>query len=271
MSAAAPFSPRRNLQVVVAVGRVTFQEILRDKVLYNILVCALLLMGMSLLAARLSFVRADRLMVNFGLTALSISCAMIGVFTGAAMLAREFDRRTVFVALARPVSRLQFVVGKYVGLAGVIVVNWLGLSALLAGLAALAVPGGLGAVATPILGAAAVLTLAQSLLLGALSVFFSTFSTTSLAVIFSLGLTLVGTNISQLRVLAAKTESAAFSELLRAACAVLPNLEFFSLGTQVTYGLPVDLVAFGGSLAYAFVFISLLMVAAGLLLRGREN
>src|SRR5690242_7867937 len=98
--------------VTSAVSRVTFFEIIRDKVLYNIILCAFLLFGVGFLASRLMILDQQRVVLNFGVSALSISCTMIGTFTGAAMLAREFDRRTIFVALSRPISRFQFVLGK---------------------------------------------------------------------------------------------------------------------------------------------------------------
>lgn len=262
---------RRTWQASSAIAKVTFQEILRDKVLYNILVCAVLLVVLSVVAARLSFVRQDRLLTNFGLTGLTLSCALIAIFTGAAMVAREYERRTVFVALARPISRLQFVLGKYLGLAGVIFVNWLGLLTALGFLGGMAAPGGLGQLVNSTVAAAVVLVLAQSWVLGALSVFLSTFSTTSLAVMITIGLSLVGLNVSQLRLLAAKVESPVSAALLHAVSNVIPNLEYFNLGTKVSYGLPVDGIAFLGSLAYAVCLIGLLMLGSGALIQRREQ
>lgn len=261
---------KRTAQVAGAVARVTFQEILRDKVLYNILVCAVLLVALGLLAARLSFVRQDRLLTNFGLTGLSISCGLIAIFTGASMLAREFERRTVFVALARPISRLQFVLGKYLGLAAVILVNWLGLTLMLAILAAIGVPEGIPTMFNGTVLAAVFLILLQSWVLGALSVFFSTFSTTSLAVMYTLGLTLVGMNISQLRLIGAKVDSPPITALIHLISNFLPNLEYFNLGMKVSYGLPIDAAMFMGSLAYGVCLILILMLVAGLLIQKRE-
>ena len=74
---AAPRARPRTLPVALAVGRVTLLEILRDKVLYNIIVCACLLLGVSFLATQLSVFRQSRVITNFGMTALSVSCAMI--------------------------------------------------------------------------------------------------------------------------------------------------------------------------------------------------
>ena len=81
--------------VVRAVGWITFRELVRDKVLYNILLCSALLFGVSFLASRLTFIRPDRVLLDFGLSAVRLSCAMIATFNGAAMLGREIERRTI--------------------------------------------------------------------------------------------------------------------------------------------------------------------------------
>ncbi len=116
------------LTVMGAVGRVTFFEIIRDKVLYNVLVCAVLLFGVGFLASRLTFIQPERVVLDFGLASVAISCAMIGIFTGATLMGKEFERRTIYVALSRPISKSQFVFGKFFGLNVVILVNWVLLS-----------------------------------------------------------------------------------------------------------------------------------------------
>src|SRR3954451_1759967 len=94
--------------VTPAIAKVTFTEILRDKILYNVLFCAFLLFGMGLLTSRLTFIRPERVVLDFGLSAVNISCTMIAVFIGAGMIGREFERRTVHLALSHPISRAQF-------------------------------------------------------------------------------------------------------------------------------------------------------------------
>src|SRR5579885_2660383 len=68
--------------------------------------------------------RADRIILNFGMTAVHLSCVMVAIFTGANAIGREFERRTFFVSLSRPISRFSFTVGKYLGLALVQTANW---------------------------------------------------------------------------------------------------------------------------------------------------
>ena len=80
------------LRAIFAIARVTFQEIILDKVLYNFVLFAFLLLGVSYLASQLTFLGQDRVILDFGMSAINLSCGVIAVFQGAAMFAREFER-----------------------------------------------------------------------------------------------------------------------------------------------------------------------------------
>lgn len=260
----------RTTSVVAAVGRVTFWEIVRDKVLYNIILCAFLLFGLGFLASRLMFVRQDRVVLDFGLSAVNISCAMIAGFTGAGLIGRELERRTILVALTRPISRLQFVLGKFAGLSAVLFINWV----LLSGVFCWILWGStanFGAIASPTLFWALILLFFQSLILAAVAIFFSSFTTTSLAVIFTIGCYLIGNNVSQMRTIATRTHSVLGRMMLELGAAVLPNLEYFSLGNKVTYGIPVSSSFLFFSIFYALMIATTALLLSGVTLHWREG
>jgi ABC-type transport system involved in multi-copper enzyme maturation permease subunit len=254
-------------RVVGAVGWVTFTEIVRDKVLYNVILAAILLFGVGFLASRLTFLRPQRVVLDFGLSALSISCGMIAVLIGSSLIGREFERRTVYVALSHPISRLQFVLGKFLGIAMVVCVNWLLLALIYVGL--LAGQGGAGEMGLTFF-TAIVLILVQSLVLSSLAILFSSVSTTSLSVILTLGLYLIGTNISELRLLALRIGSDFWKAVLNAIAAVLPNFVHFGLGMKLTYDLPVTAGFVAFSVLYGLSLILLFLLIAGVLIRMRE-
>lgn len=268
MTAQPPAAPKTK-EVARAIGWVTFLEIIRDKILYNILFCSVLLLGVAFLASRLAVLKQDRVVLDFGLSALSISGLAVAILVGSGMIGREFDRRTILVALSRPISRLQFVLGKYLGLAGVIALNWLLLTVAFFIILGLTVGGTVGGVLSGALFWALFFVLLQSLVAAALAVFFSVFTTTSLAVMFTLGLYLVGSNISQLRWLAARTPGAG-ATVLNVAAALFPNFEHFNLGLKVTYGLPVPFLFALTAILYAAAVIGACLLVGGLLLRRRE-
>jgi ABC-type transport system involved in multi-copper enzyme maturation permease subunit len=256
-------------RVAKAVGWVTFLEIIRDRILYNILICAFLLLSVGYLAARLSFLHPERILIDFGLAAVSLSCSGIGVLVGSTILIREFERRTAYVALCHPISRGQFLVGKFAGLIAVLSVNWALLS--LAYLIILVFISGYGVgVVSATLFIALGLALLQSIVISTIALFFSTFSTTSLAIMISIGMYLIGNNISQIKLVAAHLKSPLEAFLLKGFATFLPNLEYFNLGTKVSYGLPVTFEFVALSILYAFAVVTFLLISAGFLIQGRE-
>lgn len=249
-----------------AIGKVTFLEVMREKVLYNVLVAALLLFGVGFLASRFAFNQPDRLILNFGLSALNFSSTMLAVLVGAGLLGKELERRTLYVALSHPISSFHFIFGKYWGLVQVLVLNWL---LLLSAYCLLLFLGGYfaGGSLPFTFGAAVYCALLQSFVVGAVAVFFSSFSTTSLSVILTLGLYLVGINNSELRLTATRLSSPFGRALLNGVTTALPNFEHFNLGMKLTYDLPVSgqFLAFGT--LYGAVLALFCLILSGVFLR----
>jgi ABC-type transport system involved in multi-copper enzyme maturation permease subunit len=249
-----------------AVAKVTFQEIILDKVLYNFLLFAFLLIGVSYLASQLTFIGQDRVVLDFGMSAINLSCSVIGVFQGASMLAKEFERRTIFVALARPISRLQFVMGKLLGLFAVLFLNWALLSVTELVLF-LSVGGNLD---STILYAFFFLFV-QACVLASFAVFFSSFTTTSISVMVVIGLYLIGNNVDPLRIAVEKSESGALQASILFLIGLIPNLSHFNLGFTVTYGLALEGGTVPRMLAYAFAWMIPLVALTGTLLNRKEG
>jgi ABC-type transport system involved in multi-copper enzyme maturation permease subunit len=255
--------------VAPAVAKVTFTEILRDKILYNVLFCAFLLFGLGLLASRLTFIRPERVVLDFGLSAVSISCAMIAVFIGAGLVGREFERRTVHVALSHPISRPQFVCGKFLGLSGVLLVNWILLSASYCAILTL-MQGAQPTFGNAALFPALLLALVQSIVMAGVTVFLSTFTTTSLSVVLAIGVYLIGQNISELRSVVGQIQAPGIKAFLNLLVSLPPNLEYFNLGNRLTYALPVGFGLMAESLLYAALVVAAFLVGAGFLIHRRE-
>src|SRR3984893_10351549 len=101
----------------------TFREAVRDRVLYNLIAFALLMSGAAILVGQIS-IGIERLVVfNLGLSAVSLFGVIISIFIGIGLVSKEIDKRTLYTVLSRPVRRWEFIVGKFLGLAGTLVVN----------------------------------------------------------------------------------------------------------------------------------------------------
>ncbi len=256
-------------RVIASVAKVSFLEIISDKILYNIIVIATVLMGLGFLASRLTYVRPDRVVFGLGVLGVGVSLSSIAIFIGAAVLNREVERRTMYLALSRPISRFQFIAGKFVGLSWVLILNWVLVSAVF--LTILVTSGGLETHSfTPTLFIGLVLLLFESFILAAVAIFFSSFSTTSLSAILAVGMYLLGNNVSQIQSISSKIKSAPGAFSLDAISFIIPNLENYALGTQITYGLPIPdkFVWFG--IAYSCVVVVTLLVIASVLIETKE-
>ncbi len=100
-----------------------FRESVRDKVLYNLVVFAVLLMAASYLIGQLTAGQDIKIIKDLGLAAIATFGLMIAVFIGIGLVWKEVERRSIYGLLTKPISRAQFIVGKYAGLVLTLAVN----------------------------------------------------------------------------------------------------------------------------------------------------
>src|SRR5438445_2615757 len=101
----------------------TFREAVRDRGLYNLVYFALLLVGSTPLFGQISIGLERIILVDLGLTAISIFGIVIAIFIGTGLVSKEIDKKTLYTVLSRPVRRWEFILGKYFGLSGTLAVN----------------------------------------------------------------------------------------------------------------------------------------------------
>ncbi|MBX9766598.1 MAG: ABC transporter permease, partial [Bdellovibrionales bacterium] len=214
--------------LVVAIN--TFREIIRDRVLYGLLIFALLLIGLSLVLGELSFAEQSRISMNFGLVGIHLSAFTLSVFIGSTLVSREIEKQTVLTLLVRPVSRMQFLLGKFFGLMMVTSVVILGLAASLAALA-LFLQWPIGAS----FGIALVGILFESFVILSITMFFGMISKPTLAVSCAVGFFLIGHWVNDLVFFAEKGSSEVFRYFAKFVYYVVPDLERFNWRSFVIY------------------------------------
>src|SRR5215475_10460052 len=101
----------------------TFREAVRDRVLYNLVFFALLMMGAAILVGQISIGIERDVIISLGLSAISVVGILIAVFLGVALVSKEMDKRTLYALLAKPVRRWEFLLGKFCGLVMTLAVN----------------------------------------------------------------------------------------------------------------------------------------------------
>ncbi len=247
-----------------AIARNTFREAIRDRILYGLLAFALLMIASSAAFASLSIGQQERFTKDLGLAAISVISVLMSTFLGISLVSKEVDRRTIYTILSKPVRRWEVVLGKYAGLAATVGVNVLVMGAGLALLTALM--GWWG----DSVAAAVLLILVEALVLTAIATLFSTFTTPTLAAIFTLGLFVVGHLTVALRAVTARAESVSVRLLGEALFRILPNLEAFNVKGRVAVGDPVGALEVAVAAGYGLLYATAVLVVAALVFERRE-
>jgi ABC-type transport system involved in multi-copper enzyme maturation permease subunit len=244
---------------VLSIAWLTVREAFRQKLAVNLLVFALALVSASFAISALTFGEQYRIIVDIGLSAMEIFGTLIAVFLGAGLVAGDVQRRSLYPILAKPVSRAQYVTGRYAGLVATTTLNLAMMAAVLAGVLAFYLHGFGFLVETPLVSTVAAIAL-QLAMIAALSVLFSTFTTATLSAIFSLALVVAGHLASDLLRYWSLQGSVA-AVVGQALYLVVPNLEALNLKEAMVYkdALPAGrLVApFGYGALYAAAILAL--------------
>src|ERR1700738_900725 len=98
---------------VAAIARNAFREAVRDRVLYNLVLFVLLLTGGAIFLGELSGGQERKVIVDLGLSAMLLFGVFISIFVGVGLVYKEIERRTIYTIFAKPVTRGEFIVGKY--------------------------------------------------------------------------------------------------------------------------------------------------------------
>lgn len=241
----------------------TFRETIRDRVLNVALVFAVAMIGASVLLGTLSIGQDIKIIRDLGLAAIEVFGAAIAIFIGTSMLHRELDKRTILVVLAKPVTRHEFLFGKFLGLSGTLTCLLAAMGAAFAGL--LLVSRGWD----PALLWQLALVWLQLLLLIALALLFSTFASPVMAMIFTFSLYLAGHNLDSFKTLGEKAQPLARA-LTQALYYGLPNLSHLDIKNQVIYGAPFSLPQWLAACAYGGVYAALALAVAMAIFSRRE-
>lgn len=260
------------MEKILTVAHNTFREAVRDRILYGFLFFALCLILFSLVIGQLSLHEEVRATIDIGLAGISFFSVLMAVFLGITLLHKEIEKRTLYTILSRPISRPAYVLGKFLGLAGTMLVQIALMT--LAWLIVLWIQGG-----KPTAGIAAALVLVstETLLMIALALFFTSFSSPFLSGLFCMGLFVAGRNAEFISKLAERKGMEALAPLLSGVTAVIPNFNlFFPSGKLVegawatVHGQFVASHYIATTLAYGAAYTAALLIASMVLMERRD-
>jgi len=250
----------------IALG--AFKESVRERVLYNLVVFAFLMIAAAILLGSISVGVEEFILVNFGLGAISVFGLLMAIFIGIGLVSKEIERRTIYNILSKPVSRAEFILGKYAGLLLTLLVNT---AIMTAGfyLALAFQRGGLTLNDLSLLVAVYFILLQFAIVVG-VAILFSCLSTPVLSAVLTFSLFVIGNLSNDIRRFGQESQSLWLEKLTSFLYHVLPNFNDLNVITEVAHGvrLPGSLIV--ANTCYAFLYIAILVSAAVMTFEERE-
>jgi ABC-type transport system involved in multi-copper enzyme maturation permease subunit len=253
---------------ILIVARNTFREAVRDRVLYNLLFFALLMIACAMLVGQISMDIESVVMVSLGLSAISLIGLLIAIFTGVGMVSKEIDKRTLHAVLAKPLHRWEFLLGKFSGLVLTLTVNTAAMAAGLF-LAMLFVKHAIVGIDAVVLVAIYFILLKLSLVV-ALAMLFSCFTSPLLAILFTGGLYLAGLFLAELRNLQNTQLNPQTQKFLAFLSYLLPNFGNYDVMGAAAHGRSIPASLILHNTLYTILYCAIVLSVAALVFSRKD-
>lgn len=259
---------------------ITFKEGTRNRTFYGISLLAFLMMGAAFFISGMIMRDVGKVAVDMALSTVSFAGLLLVLFVGIDLMAKDLDKRTIYMVLARPISRQQYIVGKFLGISLLIATTVCILSlfgAVSIFLVKWAIPGYFPRFSWgPVLLAEAFIAMSL-MLISALSVLFASFSSSSfITLILTTSSYIIGQSMSTVKSLVENPQTAGINvspitvKLVQTAYYLFPNLSLFDIKTQAAHGLAIPMTYIFWTICYGIVYICLVIVFAAFLFRKKE-
>lgn len=243
----------------------TFREAVRDRVLYAIVFFAAVILLLSAIMDVITIGQRAKIIIDAGLASISIFGTMIAIFVGIGLVYKEIDKRTIYTIVSKPVARWQFLLGKYFGLVLTLLVEVAAMSAIFFVL----VRGEMGSV-PPLLFVAVGLTFIELMVICAVAILFSSFSTPILSGMYTLGVYLIGHLTRDLYHFSFRFEGTFLQKLMLFLYYFFPNLDNFNIRSQAVHGLPVEPAYILFAVGYGMLYITVLLIISSFIFSRRD-
>jgi ABC-type transport system involved in multi-copper enzyme maturation permease subunit len=218
--------------------------------------------------------------VDMSLSTVSFSGLLLVLFVGINLMAKDLDKRTIFMVLSRPISRSQYIVGKFIGMALLIVTT----TAMLSVVAIISIllikisyPTYFDRFSPELVSLSLLFTTIMLVLLSALSFLFASFTSTSFITLILTVITyIIGQSLTDVKALVEAPQivgiqvSPVTVKLVQAAYYIFPNLSFFDIKTQAAHGLSIPASSVAWIVFYGLVYTGLSITLAALIFRKKE-
>ncbi|MGQ9847163.1 MAG: ABC transporter permease [Bacteroidales bacterium] len=243
----------------------TMREIIRDKVFYTILALgSIAILGIKLITP-LTLGEEVRLIRDFGLSMISMMGILITILISTRMVYDEIQRKTIYTIIPKSLKRWEFIIGKYMGFVLAIVIVVLALGMVFIGYMLI-----LGLAFNTNILLAIVFQLMELLLVSAIAILFSTFTSPVGSGIFTFAIYFIGHFTADILVLGELTKSEMIKKVSSFIYYILPNLSYFNIRSEVVHNLPIDLHFVLFSVVYGLAYTIILLTISVLFFEKKD-
>jgi ABC-type transport system involved in multi-copper enzyme maturation permease subunit len=254
-----------NRNHVVALMLSTYRETVRDRIFYLVAVFGFVMLASTAVLSPLTIGAQGKIMADVGLASMVIFGLLVVIFVGSSMVRKELDKGTITTILAKPVSRREYLLGKYLGLNLTLLVM-LAVMGVMFLLMLFLAPGSFSLRFV----SAFYLAFLELSLINAVVVFFSTTVSPVLAAVFTLGAFVVGHLSQSIRDFGTLQGGAMQQWSSQVVYYMVPNLEVFNVRGAVVHNDPVTLQHIGLATVYGLCWSVLLLLLASSVFSRKE-
>jgi ABC-type transport system involved in multi-copper enzyme maturation permease subunit len=262
--------------IIRAIAINTFREAIRDKILYSLLVFALIVISTSILLGRLTIGQDQRVIKDMGLASMSLFGVLIATFVGTSLVHKEIRKKTIYNIISKPIHRYEFILGKYCGLLLTVLVNLVVMTVVLFvvlalhKLLSLPLVSDVETIGYASLLKAVTLIFFELMLVTSVAILFSTISTSTLSVFFTLAIYVIGHLTVDIKSLGAASTSGLLKGLCSLCYYLLPNLENFNIRAEMVRDLSVSAAFIFYAIIYGILYMAAVLLVSILSMEKKE-
>ncbi|CCI05952.1 ABC transporter permease [Microcystis aeruginosa] len=249
-----------------AIAANSFREVIRDRILYFIGFFALLMAFAWRLLPEIAVGTHQKIFLDLGLAAIGLLGVIVAVFVGTGLINQEIDKKTILVLIPKPLSRAEFILGKHLGLSGVLAVM-LGVMLVIYLLMLLGMK--VSFQALPLIVSVFYLGL-ELILIAAVAIAFGVFTSSILATLMTFGVYLMGHISKDLIQLGIISKNPNILAITKNIYLILPDLERLNFRNEAVYGLLPSADVLIANALYSLVYTGLLLGISILIFSRRQ-
>jgi ABC-2 type transport system permease protein len=244
------------MKAIWTISLLTLREAIRNKILYLLLFFSLFIIFSSWIVGQLTLGDELKIIKDMGLSSIQFFGVLITILIGINLIFREMEKRTIYLILSKPVKRYQFLLGKFFGLALILLIVLFVLGSLF--YLVLILKGD----RSPRLLFAFYFIYLEWLIIAGIAILFSSFSTPLLSIMLTLAAFFTGHLTESLLMLRDRLHSGTGNAIFSALFYFLPDLELFNVRTQLVHNLPLSWSYFLETGLYGVLYLTALLLLA---------